>query len=302
MHKSYFLCGLVFALSLWTADAQPENIPAEDNSEREIEVPQTVSPQLAIVESDVDIKTKEIIGKKKRARADQNLLAQQGMNKSTKSMALDTRLQTILLFLGTCALIWTLLETRRVGSITEKSARIQNQAYLLVVEPNVRVTSEIKNPRITLHIKNSGKTPAKWFRLDGYSSSSPWEKDSIVFDKRRSSSATLGTWHGIGAEDERTVGFRPDGLEDHIRSTVQEEDNVLQIGGRVFYETISGERFYSEFHFFSRGLNPAEFEHIQENEADTDGLLRPVKIKRKSERTQRMSQPPSQLEVFKKSE
>jgi type II secretory pathway pseudopilin PulG len=137
----------------------------QQNSEQILTVPTPLQVEIVVEDGEAEARQAS------EQRADGNLVAQQGMNEATQRMADLALWQTVLIAIGTTALLYTLWLTRQANraaqaavDVTRSIGEAQTRAYLsfdtvkpVYINPKGDViTSILFRP----HIINTGQTPA----------------------------------------------------------------------------------------------------------------------------------------------
>jgi hypothetical protein len=152
---------------------QPELTPNEQEaSSDQFPVPLPV----VVIESEEITEANKRKEEESREREESDLDAQEGMHTHTKRMANYAYAQTILIFIGTFALIWTLWETRKVSKIandtviaTKQMGLLQTRAWLKVLMVSYVITTEEDIPEklsVTIGLRNHGMSPARDVKCD----------------------------------------------------------------------------------------------------------------------------------------
>lgn len=122
---------------------------------------------VVIIESDETTSARQSTKDEASNNQKADLIAQQGMDAATQRMANYAKWQTLLILIGTIALLWTLYLTRSATKaaqdavgVTRKMGEAQTRAYLSVSPVSVSSFKAGEKMRIIYNIKNLGNSPA----------------------------------------------------------------------------------------------------------------------------------------------
>lgn len=207
-----------------------------------------------------------------------DLAAQQSMADSTVSLENSAWLTVGLTGLGVALLWWTLSLTRETLReakeatraaqetviTTREVGRDQSRAYLHVDRVEFFWgNADMKAPRARIYVKNSGQTPAKWYRirikptiipLKGGTFPNDWSSVGISGD-------FTGKWSGVASHEDglnATISLTDE--QDEIVKALEphfgHSENGFYLFGEVKYCTLFGEIYVSQFCFGIHGLRP----------------------------------------------
>lgn len=162
--------------SLGKAQEQAPEAPEQTATQQEGTQPFPIPVPVEIVESEESSQARQRSEEEARDREIEDLIAQQGMNAATQSIDAATQdmrdyalYSTLLVFVGTLLLFWTLRLTRQANAaalksveITEKMGRLQTQSYISFSETGMHFIYE-ENRVLALQVrpmfKNTGQIP-----------------------------------------------------------------------------------------------------------------------------------------------
>jgi hypothetical protein len=182
MLRGYWIAAIAFGLILPLADVgngqEDQTSDGTQSAQTGAQQAEPLLPSIGIriIESDEQAGARQATEERAEQRELDDLAAQQGMNEATQKMALYALLQTILIAIGTCALIYTLHLTRQANraaqsgvAVTRYIGKVQSEAYLAVsdlsigggAEHNIyRETVETGFAIIGASFVNTGQSPA----------------------------------------------------------------------------------------------------------------------------------------------
>ena len=139
--------------------------------------------------------------------------------------------------------------------VARVSADRQLRAYVHVERGEIRWGDQrAANPQISLWVKNTGQTPARWFGVSSQivTTNDLHGVDEAPFDAYTFDSSRFLQWPALGAQgDSLSIpGNRHSDAAVLVRAF--EKNLAIQIFGVLLYETIDGELMESEFWFVSR--------------------------------------------------
>ena len=174
-----------------------------------------------------------------------------------------TVVQVWFALVGLALLGWTLKATRdavreaneateaarRAVQVTEDGQRRELQAYVHIDRAELHWgNSQGTSPSITIHAKNTGQTPAKWFGVRVVVVASDFLIDRTLFDSTDWRARELIQWSALGGQSETSLpGFRVDDVPTMREAFVKQA--VVHVLGAVQYETTFGEIVETEFWF-----------------------------------------------------
>lgn len=139
---------------------------------------------------------------------------------------------------------WLIYKTWRA---TKAIGKDQSRAYVDAERAELFYGPDGKTPTITLYVRNSGATPAKWFTVRCCAARRQGDKPAPFpmtdFDKDAPS------WTSIAGGESLSVGAHPSGLREAIKVATVSMDQVF-FDGAIQYETIFGETLESQFRFY----------------------------------------------------
>jgi len=138
---------------------------------------------------------------------------------------------------------------RRAVQATEEGNRRQLQAYVHVERAEINWSDmAASHPSITLFVKNSGQTPAKWFGVSVIVLATDHLVNQSTFDNAEWQKRELIRWSALaGMSDVSIPGNRVDDVE--TLSKAYSSQMVVNVMGAVRYETMFGEIVETEFWF-----------------------------------------------------
>lgn len=191
-------------------------------------------------------------------RNDFDAYAQGWMAWSSYWMFIVTSVGVVVLIFTLRASIRTLNEARNATEAawaTQKSTReigiAQSRAYLKVRSAELYLGSDsAKNPHIIGTVENTGPTPAKWYRIDTYSTCEELSKNAVQFQPTLVPTPKPKKWSGLGANTETTIPIHTEGMPKQIaKAFFNKATHVFHVFGVLTYETYFGEVFETDFHF-----------------------------------------------------
>jgi len=194
-----------------------------------------------------------------------DLVAQQSVANSTVYIVWVSIAQLVLAIAGTGVLLYTIGLNRKATDAAVKAVdatvnvgRDQSRAYVHLERAEFRIRPDNPyGPTLTLVVKNSGQTPAKWFEL---------QYDTFILtvhddDKRLDEIDFViepKLYHPIGADVEIPVDamFL---VSEEIQAAYRGDDfergaHMLFLAGRIRYATFFDELFVTEFMYELRTL------------------------------------------------
>lgn len=182
MLRSHWIAAVALGLTIaLTEVGYCQENPANDSpspAETSDEQAEPLLPAIGIriIESDEQASSRQAAEERAEQRELNDLAAQQGMNEATQQMAVYALLQTILIAVGTGALIYTLHLTRQANraaqegvAVTRYLGKVQTEAYLAVTNLSighgighqiVRQMVDTGFAPISLSLANRGQSPA----------------------------------------------------------------------------------------------------------------------------------------------
>ena len=169
----------MFSASLGEAQEQAPEAQEQTANQQEETQPLPIPLPVEIIESEESSQARQRSEEEARYREIEDLIAQQGMNAATQSIDAATQdmrdyalYSTLLVFVGTLLLFWTLRLTRQANSaalksveITEKMGRLQTQAYISLSDVNLHYTLSEDGLPVALTVRplftNTGNSPGK---------------------------------------------------------------------------------------------------------------------------------------------
>lgn len=200
-------------------------------------------------------------------RAKDNLKAQQDMAKWARIMLFIAGTEIAITALGVVLVGFTLSAARRSAIAAEKSVKVtrnigraQSRAYLSA--EGADMYTQALSGRITIHIKNTGDTPAQWVEVE--SNARLVEVGSKASDIRLNPRGTVQQWP-LDPADGKEFTCTPDcggiTLNEMIERAVGEKKSVV-FQGAVRWKTVFEETYESTFFFW----RIAGFANIETNE------------------------------------
>lgn len=177
MSRNYWIAILAFGLAL-LLEGQGNAQEEQEQSEQSREAPQADQEPFSIPVRILEPEREEQTRQRREQEADQrqieDLRAQQGMDESTRVMKWAAIWQTVFIFIGTIAVVWTLRlmvqankaaikaaeASEQAVRITRESYEAQLRAYLSFKFTQVEGSTEARPGRLVTTIKNHGNTPA----------------------------------------------------------------------------------------------------------------------------------------------
>ena len=177
--RLYVAIGAVFGGCLLGQAQEDAEQPQGASNEQEQETDDSPVPlPVVIVESQESAVSRQRAEQEAKHREERDLLAQEGMDLAARRMANLALWQTVLIAIGTGALIWTLVLTRsanraaqsaaeaawEAASTTEEIGLAQSQPYLIIGE-EPRLTLSLPHEAtayliLNIPIENVGQTPS----------------------------------------------------------------------------------------------------------------------------------------------
>jgi len=201
--------------------------------------------------------------------------------------------QTLLVFIGTVALIYTLYLTRKANQaaqgaidVTRETGRDQSRAYLEIIE--VRIPHGT-GAQIVGTVLNQGSTPAKWYEVKAASrfQSAPetGPQQAILFDVEMPLGRTR-RWTSPASGQTLTVGmlYGTDAASAKSVKIAERLQGYLILQGELRWETIYGEIYWSQFLFCTDQLagwklNTATLKQLKVKSSEP---IKPIKMQRPS--------------------
>lgn len=283
-----FALGLILAGSAQAQDqdAGPDN-PTPPQQAQTFDLPNPFP--VIIIESDEATKTRQAEESISRQREEDDLIAQQGMNASTKAMNEATQsmkwaswVAAGLVGAGTILLIWTLFLTRAASAsaqeavnVTREIGRDQSRAYVHIKDAELTWGGpKAESPNIRITVENTGQTPARWFEVVSHVVIEPLDEKgrvvrAIKFSEIDFSDRTPVRWPSL--QGQRTCGHIIAADQELIRGAYQKSVAVT-IFGIVRYKTFFDEVFETEFCYFRKSAPSYEHEVIKEDFIKTGGM------------------------------
>lgn len=155
---------------------------------------------------------------------------------------------------------------------TRETSKDANRAYLQVDAAEIILGHKAKgaHPRLTLHVRNSGNTPAVWFEIKCMYSIGQGVMHAVTkldIGEGREYLQTLPAtrWNGLSGNSELTVNA-PRHIDDTfaMMETDRKNPTLVRIFGSVKYKTFFDEEYVSEFFFAGTvdGATPDMFNDI----------------------------------------
>lgn len=194
-----------------------------------------------------------------KKREDDDLAAQQEMADWAFWVALVSVPGLMLSFGGLALIYATLQKTSEAIVVSDRNSRDETRAYVHAEGADVTWGDrKAPVPIITVHVKNSGQSPARWFSArtavfirelneDGVDTGD-FEFSSIDFSGRNQR-----TWNSLGAGAELSFTAFDESEVSEI-SEAYGKHLALHVAGVIQYETYFGEVFESEFWFTRRPI------------------------------------------------
>ena len=162
----YILIAVGLTIYAQLGQAQ-EDVQPTQPIQIENETPPNELPVIT-AESDEVTKVSEQDQTESTQREIQDLIAQQGMDAAAQRMADYAFWQTLLIFIGTIVLVWTLMQTRRANKLlaeANEDLRLRGEnstkAYVSGSKCSVRMPKSSKESYVfNITLKNDGGTPA----------------------------------------------------------------------------------------------------------------------------------------------
>lgn len=236
-----------------------EKQPQGATSEQEATSDRPPSPlPIVIVESEEAAVARQSAEDEAAHRDKLDLAAQNGMNLATQRMAKYALWQTVMIFVGTVALICTLYLTRRATEAAAQSVSVaqtigqhQLRAYLSATLTHVKFSwpdpPNFPGPiNVTFHVsvKNHGQTPAQNVRVWANIGFSLWplpESDISKLKEELSQRAVAAPGEIKNFTFEETFTFDPS----HLFANPPYTTHIV---GIVRYDTIDGPQYTRFFH------------------------------------------------------
>lgn len=243
-----------------------------------------------------------------------DLHAQEWMAHWAKLMFFAAAASTLVAAYGLILLRRTWHETKRTADISKEIGRDQARAYVDVGAVNFYWGTEVgDHPRVSLSLRNSGATPAKWFQVRQsylvYEHAVGWMVDS--FSNLKLSSEFGGKWNGIaGGEkdltvtgpaihDWRSVAQCRMEVATHLKTPSPNTHGIV-VFGEVRYCTVFDEIYLSQFVFGAGSLRAFRSEEpIETNRREIAPGVTSVN-RRLVEIPQKLSKFPMDLHLHKK--
>ena len=164
----YVLAGVCLGLVALSGQAQESQDQSETAPTEQEGAPQQLPVPLPVVviEAEEAAISRQRAEQETAEREQMDLVAQQGMNSATQWMAKYALFQTLLILVGTAALIWTLCLTRQANraaqaavDVTRETGEAQVRAYLTCIGGDFSVAGDTLTVRPIF--KNLGQSPAR---------------------------------------------------------------------------------------------------------------------------------------------
>lgn len=147
MFRGYWITaialGLAWLLSVMGYSQEPDTNNYHNAAERSYDASEYDPPTFPIfkIESDAEAQARQDAEERAEQRELEDLAAQQGMNESAQKMADYAVYQTVLIAIGTVALIWTLVLTQRTASAAVAANTISRDMLYASNRPYLRIES-----------------------------------------------------------------------------------------------------------------------------------------------------------------
>jgi hypothetical protein len=164
-HQLIAVIGLALLASSGQAQERENEPQGADKEQQESAKPFAIPVE--VVESQETTKARKRTEQQSDDREYADLVAQQGMDAATRRMAELAVWQTLFIFLGTCALIYTLFLTRSANraawkavEATERMGQAQVRAYLSCIKFSLHLSDNGDFANTSVKLRNYGQSPA----------------------------------------------------------------------------------------------------------------------------------------------
>jgi hypothetical protein len=169
--------------------------------------------------------------------------------------------------------------------VTREVAQDQSRAYLAAEKAELLWgTDKGELPKIILHLRNTGQTPAKWFELRTVTTTRELNADGSVaspptFSEFELSSRRNPRWAGAPANEVITREVLSPSEREMVSSIYLVKTAII-VAGTIRYKTFFDEIFESDFLFVCRQLRPyfAEYTATPDH-PEIEGTVKEVPIK-----------------------
>jgi hypothetical protein len=258
-----YACGVAIGSKLGYYEAQSDGYAAQYPSETDKRVAHCFDS--GVTPSAKECAQEAIEASRDSQRSESDLGAQREMAKWAFWLLALTVVQSFIGLGGFVALIVTIRQGRKANRISEKTAKRELRAYIVVTPGDVTVVAQ-DEVKAAISVKNEGATPAKFVDTKGQITIA--DKGPFWLprwkERKRERDMSLAPRQDITITQNGNLCLLPDTIQ-----KLKDDELALVVHGTVFYEDVFGNERHTNFCYaYSKGKYKAADGNIAERGND----------------------------------